>query len=118
MTIVLTVFTVLITVLSCQAYNQVNQVMAEKFIDVEPLLRYYFVSLGLALTAQIILVPLTSTNMSPNPEKVGNQGWDSLLEIQLFCDLFISILIFSLPFVMYETDMAASKCIKFVDFNE
>lgn len=92
--------------------------MAEKFLDVEPMLRYYFVSMFFALIAQTILVPLTSTNLSPYHEKIGNEGWDSILEIQLFCDLFISILIFSLPYVMYETDLAASKCIKLVDFND
>ena len=115
MTIILIVFTLMISVLSYQVYSQIRQATAEKFLDVEPMLRYYFISLFLALAAQTALVPATSTNLSPYPEKIGNEGWDSMLEIQLFCDLFISILLFSLPYVMYETDLAAAKCIKFVD---
>jgi hypothetical protein len=116
MTFVLAFFTLIISVLCCQVYSQMKKVMAEKFYEVESLLRYYFVCMILALAAQTVLVPMTSTNLSPNHEKIGNEGWDSLLEIQLFCDLFISVIIFSLPYVFYQTDLEASKCIKLDDF--
>lgn len=85
--------------------------MDEKFEEVKYMLRNYFVLLVLSLASQTVLVPLTSTNLSPFPEKIGSDGWDGILEIQLFFDLSLSILIFSMGYIMFVADTEASKCI-------
>ena len=85
--------------------------MDEKFEEVKYMLRNYFVLLVLSLASQTVLVPLTSTNLSPFLEKIGSDGWDGILEIQLFFDLSLSILIFSMGYIMFVADTEASKCI-------
>merc|ERR1712086_580463 len=75
-------------------------------------LRNYFVSLVVVLFAQTLLIPLTSTNLSPVPEKIGTDGWDGILEIQLFFDLLLSVLLLANAKIMYLTDKQVLLCIK------
>lgn len=58
------------------------------------------------------MIPLTSTAHTPATKKIGSNGWDGLLVAQCVADVFVTIMIYAMPWVMFKVDQAASDCIK------
>ena len=57
------------------------------------------------------MVPLTSTKLTPVVEKIGGDGWDGLLWVQCVADVFVTIMVFIMPWVMFKVDHSAIECI-------
>ena len=115
MTVTIGLFTFVISVQLSKFYAQIKTVMGDNFNQVQQMLKYFCFFMFLTLSMQTGLIPLTSTNMTPAEQKVGLNGWDSILELQCICDLAVSAVIFSMAYVMYHIDTAAEKCIKNIE---
>lgn len=50
------------------------------------------------------MVLLSSTNLTVFKGKTGNQGWDEMLIVQCFADLFFSAIVFSANYFFYAAD--------------
>lgn len=57
------------------------------------------------------MVPLTSTKHTPAAKKIGSNGWDGLLELQCLADVFVTLMVFVMPWVMFKVDQSAFECI-------
>jgi hypothetical protein len=112
MTYVIAAFAVVIAVQLRTFYCQIRIVMGDHFDQVAFMLRKFSFMLVTALLIQAVLIPLTSTNFSPTPEKIGSNGWDEILGLQCAADLIVSILIVSSIYVMYQTDTKADLCLQ------
>jgi len=56
-------------------------VMQEKFAEVSTQISSFNFFLFMSLLFQTILIPVTSSNMTPVYYKIGNNGWDQILEL-------------------------------------
>ena len=78
--------------------------MQDGFKTIEDMLQSYLIALVAATFFQALMIPLSSSGHTPIVGKIGIDGWDGLLEAQCIADLFMSIVIFSLAYVMFNVD--------------